>query len=119
MDSIIDNVNTYVVPFFTSEQSQRLFHRHRLPISAAVTLITTYALYTSITTVPRKLAHIPHLGFFEYIKAMMDRKSINEVSKELTIPAGNKSDSGLYVVSTPYFSNAFSSEDLHTRIVAF
>lgn len=107
MDSIIDNVNAYVVPFFTSEQSQRLFHRHRVSISAAVTLITTYALYTSITTVPRKLAHIPHLGFFDYIKAMMDRKPIDEVSKELTIPAGNKSDSGLYVVSTPYFRMPF------------
>ena len=99
MDSIIDHAKLYIIPLFTSEQTQRLVHRHRVSISAAVTLITTYALYTSITTVPRKLAHIPHLGFFEYMKAMMDRKSIDEVSKELTIPTGNKSDSGLYVVS--------------------
>lgn len=100
MESIVDNVNLYLVPLFRSEQTNRLVHRHKVSISAAITLIAAYALYSSITTVPRRLAHIPHVGFFDYIKALMGCRSIDQVSKELTIPAGNKSESGLYVVST-------------------
>ncbi|KAJ8655901.1 hypothetical protein O0I10_008341 [Lichtheimia ornata] len=97
MDQITSTVNTYVVPLFAGEQGKRLIQKHRTSIAAAVALISTYAIFRSITQVPRQLKHLPHLGFFDYIKAVVAGKSINDIAQELTLPAVKRSKSGLYV----------------------
>ncbi|KAJ8655903.1 hypothetical protein O0I10_008343 [Lichtheimia ornata] len=97
MDQITSTVNTYVVPLFAGEQGKRLIQKHRTSIAAAVALVSTYAIFRSITQVPRQLKHLPHLGFFDYIKAVVAGKSINDIAQELTLPAVKRSKSGLYV----------------------
>ncbi|CDH48236.1 cytochrome p450 [Lichtheimia corymbifera JMRC:FSU:9682] len=96
MDQITSTVNTYVVPLFAGEQGKRLIQHHRTSIAAAVALVSTYAIFRSITQVPRQLKHLPHLGFFDYIKAVVAGKTTDDIAHELTIPIAMQSKSGLY-----------------------
>lgn len=100
MDQITNTINTYVTPFFTNGQGTRLVQQHRTSITAAVALISSYAIFRSITKVPRQLEHIPHLGFFDYLKAVVTGKPMDDIAHDLTIPIAMQSKNGMYVVST-------------------
>ena len=100
MDQITNTIHSYVTPLFAGEQGRRLVQQHRTSIAAAVALVSTYAVFRSITQVPRQLKHLPHLGFFDYMKAIVTRKSIDDIAHELTLPTVMQSKDGMYVVST-------------------
>lgn len=100
MNQLTSTINTFVAPFFTGEQGTRLVQRNRASITAAIALISSYAIFKSVTKVPRQLEHIPHLGFFDYLKAVLMGKSIDDIAHELTIPMAMQSKNGMYVVST-------------------
>lgn len=102
MDQITSTINTFVAPLLTSEQGRRLVQQHRTSITAAVALISSsYAIFRYITKVPRQLKHFPHLGYFDYLKAVVTGKSMDDIALELTIPIAMRSKSGMYVVSIP------------------
>lgn len=102
MDHITNTINTFVAPLLTSEQGKRLVQQHRTSITAAVALISSsYAIFRYITKVPRQLKHFPHLGYFDYLKAVVTGKSMDDIALELTIPIAMRSKSGMYVVSSP------------------
>lgn len=102
MDHITNTINTYVSPLLTNGQGTRLVQQHRTSITAAVALISSYAIFRSITKVPRQLEHLPHLGFFDYMKAIVTGKSMDDIAHKLTIPAAMQSKGGLYVVSCSF-----------------
>ncbi|KAI7882942.1 cytochrome P450 [Lichtheimia hyalospora FSU 10163] len=93
MEQITSTIHTYV----TGEQGRRFIQQHRTSIAAAVALVSTYAVFKSITQVPPQLKHLPHLGFFDYIKAVVARKSTDDIAREITIPIAMQSKSGMYV----------------------
>ncbi|CDS03770.1 hypothetical protein LRAMOSA01171 [Lichtheimia ramosa] len=98
MDHITNTINTFVAPLLTSEQGKRLVQQHRTSITAAVALISSsYAIFRYITKVPRQLKHFPHLGYFDYLKAVVTGKSMDDIALELTIPIAMRSKSGMYV----------------------
>ncbi|CDS03771.1 hypothetical protein LRAMOSA01172 [Lichtheimia ramosa] len=97
MNQLTSTINTFVAPFFTGEQGTRLVQRNRASITAAIALISSYAIFKSVTKVPRQLEHIPHLGFFDYLKAVLMGKSIDDIAHELTIPMAMQSKNGMYV----------------------
>ncbi|KAI7882941.1 cytochrome P450 [Lichtheimia hyalospora FSU 10163] len=97
MDQVTNTINTYVTPLFAGEQGRRFIQQHRTSIAAAVALVSTYVVFKSITQVPRQLKHLPHLGFFDYMKAIVNHKSIDNVAHELTLPLVTQSKTGMYV----------------------
>lgn len=116
MDQITNTVSSFVAPLLNT-QGTRLVQQHRISITAAVALISTYAIFKSITKVPRQLEHFPHLGFFDYLKAVVTRKSMDDIARELTIPIAMQSKSGLYVVSSPmHFMLTWQSTHYRTAI---
>ncbi|KAI7883978.1 cytochrome P450 [Lichtheimia hyalospora FSU 10163] len=85
-----------MLSFLAQSQNRHLIQRHRTSISAAVALLGVYMLIKSITRIPRQLAHLPHLGFFEYMGAIVKRKTLADISSRLTLPVASQSDSGMY-----------------------
>ncbi|CDS03773.1 hypothetical protein LRAMOSA01174 [Lichtheimia ramosa] len=102
MDQITNTVSSFVAPLLNT-QGTRLVQQHRISITAAVALISTYAIFKSITKVPRQLEHFPHLGFFDYLKAVVTRKSMDDIAHELTIPIAMQSKSGLALTTEQRF----------------
>ena len=108
MAEIIDQAKHYMLSFFAQSQNRHLIQRHRTSISAAVALLGVYMLIKSITRIPRQLAHLPHLGFFEYMGAIVKRKTLADIASRLTLPVASQSDSGMYAVSRTLHSKSTS-----------
>ncbi|KAI8147903.1 cytochrome P450 [Fennellomyces sp. T-0311] len=61
-------------------------------------LIAAYLVYEKILLPPPSLRHIPHLNFFTLLKALVMRKSIDQLTKEVNrSDAVQSSNSGLYL----------------------
>ncbi|KAI7882943.1 cytochrome P-450 cyp509A1 [Lichtheimia hyalospora FSU 10163] len=107
MEATIDKLGPYLdslqnmYPYFSSlvvgEQGSQLIYRHRVTISAAVALVSTYTLFKYATGVPHHLAHFPRLGFLDYIKAVYQGKDITFISQQLALPTAEKNPDGLYL----------------------
>ncbi|KAI8142124.1 cytochrome P450 [Fennellomyces sp. T-0311] len=62
--------------------------------------VITLALYIAFDKAirpPASIRHIPHLNFFAYFKALLQRKTVDQLAKESTLPTAAITDSGLYV----------------------
>ncbi|KAI7884021.1 cytochrome P450 [Lichtheimia hyalospora FSU 10163] len=63
--------------------------------TAAVALAVAYLVHKALTP-PARLRHLPYVGLFTYLNALMRRKLISEISRDVTLPVGMKSPSGVY-----------------------
>lgn len=73
--------------------------KHSWSLATAITLFTLYLGYKKLTTPPSSLAHLPRADFFAVIRALINETPSDQVAKTITLPAANKANHGLYVVS--------------------
>lgn len=72
---------------------------HPWSLATAIALFTLYIGYKRLTTPPSSLAHLPRADFFAVIRALIKETPADQVAKTITLPAANKANHGLYVVS--------------------
>ena len=69
--------------------------------TTGITLVaaTLYLLYDKINKPPRATRHIPYIGFFKFMSAIIRKEPVYNVTKEMTFPLSFTTESGLYSVT--------------------
>lgn len=100
---VVDVWNFYVLPWLP-QHGQRLLQQgrnHKLTtISTAIMIVGLYFAYDKIARPPRHLRHIPRIGFFRYLSAVARGKMVDEIARDITLPAAIKAEGGIYMVGT-------------------
>nr|BDB32861.1 cytochrome P450 monooxygenase [Thamnidium elegans] len=87
------------IQLYNQEVVPRLTKKNKvIAISAAVALSLIYFIQDRIMKPPRKLRHIPYLGYFDTLRSMWRNESIWDRSHRVHLPAIEAKDSkGLFV----------------------
>ena len=68
----------------------------------ALVVTSLYLLYDKINKPPQSTRHIPYIGFFKFMSAIIRKEPIYNVTKEMTFPVSFTTESGLYSVKKIY-----------------
>lgn len=71
-----------------------------ISISAAVAATFAFVLFKRTTTPPKRLRHIPHVGYVKMMMAFLAGKPMMDISKTCIDPVIASSTLGLYLVGT-------------------
>lgn len=93
LQDIYSTVSQHVVAHAPAMNSRQ----QKISISAAVALVAFYTVY-KVVTPPKKLRHIPSMGFFSYLNAFLRGKQLHEISKNVVLPHAVNVDNGVYLV---------------------
>ncbi|KAF7729532.1 cytochrome P450-dit2 [Apophysomyces ossiformis] len=94
-------------------------------VASAAGLTLFYLLYDRITRPPRSLRHIPRIGYFSYMKALLQKVPNPLFSEKLILPLLEKKDSnGIYLRPAPFgwtvcLTNPQAITQLLLRVDAF
>jgi len=86
----------------TSKSSNLSRSQKIISISAAIVATLTYVLFKKTTTPPKRLKHIPHVGYIKMMMAFLTAKPLLEISKTCVDPVIASSSIGLYLVGLHY-----------------
>ncbi|KAI9307115.1 cytochrome P450 [Cunninghamella echinulata] len=87
---------------------------HKTPIIIAISLFLLNSIYQKYFTPPKHLKHIPHVGFFKFIKKIFQGAPHSTISKELAAPLYKQKKSGemyLMMDSMGWTVNIVNPED--------
>ncbi|ORZ15229.1 cytochrome P450 [Absidia repens] len=65
--------------------------RDKKAIGIAVAIALLYSLHRKITKPPANLRHLPWLGFYKYHKAILSNVTVDQFSRDITLPVMEKS----------------------------
>ncbi|CAO3614209.1 unnamed protein product [Mucor fragilis] len=88
-----------------------------ISISAAVAATFTFVLFKRTTTPPKRLRHIPHVGYVKMMMAFLAGKPMMDISKTCIDPVIASSTLGLYLRPSRKVWNIYVTEPELAKIV--
>ncbi|KAG1114134.1 hypothetical protein G6F42_014272 [Rhizopus arrhizus] len=101
----------------TSKSSNLSRSQKIISISAAIVATLTYVLFKKTTTPPKRLKHIPHVGYIKMMMAFLTAKPLLEISKTCVDPVIASSSIGLYLRPSRRVWNIYVTEPELAKIV--
>jgi hypothetical protein len=88
-----------ITEIYSNEIVPRLTKRNKvIAISAAIFLMVSYKI-SNVIHPPRKLRHIPHMGYFDFLSTFLKKEHMLQRSQIFALPLVNSEGSnGLYLV---------------------
>ncbi|GAN02680.1 cytochrome P450 [Mucor ambiguus] len=86
-------------------------------ISAALVATLTYVLFKKTTTPPKRLQHIPHVGYVKMLVAFFTGKPLMDITKTCIDPVIANSSLGLYLRPSRKVWNIYVTEPELAKIV--
>lgn len=87
---------SYVESYFAV--TKQLLNRHRISTAVALAVVGLCISFSNLAKGPRNTRHIPRIDFVKYVRSILNKKSREQIAREVNLPTVLASETGLYMV---------------------